>query len=229
MGVLVWIAQAKTSTHFSMATYTPLYPAVGLAAQTAAPSSPAHYSAGVATPLGSTTSVKVSFNSELRRFPFPISSASPLDAQYEPLLRALSDSFGVNVDGIQVRYVDDEGDTITVGSDAELFEAVRCAEGAILRLSMHVDASVRPRPPHPVPRGGMPRGGRRGRTRELLRKKVACVQRGVWGSGCNSGASSRTRTSPSAAPNMSSNMLSTSAVSRMRGCQQALGWSLLWS
>lgn len=99
--------------------------------QFGAPTAPVESSP--AAPPGVRT-IKVKYNDDYRRFPFPLDAAD--DGQYAALVCALASSYGVARDALLVQYVDDEGDLVTVGSDAELAEAVRCNESHILRLSL---------------------------------------------------------------------------------------------
>ena len=77
--------------------------------------------------------VKVAFNGELRRFPFPIDSS---DDQFNVLARTISKSFGVPRASISLQYVDDENDVITIGSQLELLAAISTAASSILRINV---------------------------------------------------------------------------------------------
>lgn len=101
----------------------------------AAPCSPAPVSAPVpaAAPV---RTIKVKYNDDFRRFPFPVDASA--GGQYDALMGSLASSYGVAREALCVQYVDDEGDLVTVGSDAELAEAIRCNDGTILRLTLSI-------------------------------------------------------------------------------------------
>ena len=82
---------------------------------------------------GASAIVKVKFQSEIRRVNVGDSSKYTLT----DLRRTSSELFGLTT-GYSVRYTDDEGDLVDIGSDAELLEAFRQAENgkAVLRLEL---------------------------------------------------------------------------------------------
>ena len=84
------------------------------------------------------TSIKLSYNNELRRFPFPVDNSDGDADQYLALTRTIAKSFGVPRSAIALQYVDEENDTITVSSQLELSAAVASTSSPVLRLSLVV-------------------------------------------------------------------------------------------
>lgn len=96
------------------------------------------------TQVSPISSVKVSFNNELRRFPFPIDVSQD---QFSVLHRTIAKSFGIDRSSFVVQYVDDENDTVTIGSQLELSAALGVIRQPVLRLFV----VVRQQPPTPTP------------------------------------------------------------------------------
>jgi hypothetical protein len=79
------------------------------------------------------SSVKVSFNGQLRRFPFPIDQSAD---QFAVISQTVAQSFAIAPGSLVLQYVDDENDTITIGSQLELTAAIATATTSILRLTV---------------------------------------------------------------------------------------------
>jgi hypothetical protein len=98
------------------------------------------------------TSIKVTFNGELRRFPFPIDGSVD---QFAVVSRAIAESFGIAPPAsLVLQYVDDENDVITIGSQLELLAAISTSTAPILRLTASTataNATTTPTVVHPLP------------------------------------------------------------------------------
>jgi len=79
-----------------------------------------------------TTHCKVAFNDEIRRFSFCGNS-------YHALYQLVSSHFGLtNNKGFQLRYIDEEGDPVTISSDEELNYGLGYLKDNILRLKVEL-------------------------------------------------------------------------------------------
>lgn len=98
--------------------------------------------------------VKVSFNGDLRRFPFP--KGAPFKALYDQVTAILGLESGAE---LALKYADEDGDLITIASDWELNSAIK--PGQLLRLTASVKGVAPTAPPHDggVPFPGGPFGG----------------------------------------------------------------------
>lgn len=93
-------------------------------------------------------SLKVSYNGEMRRFPFPIDAS---EDQFAVISRTVARSFGLQRPSFVLQYIDDENDTITVGSQLELSAALELSRSPILRFQVAVRSGAdAPTVPEPV-------------------------------------------------------------------------------
>jgi len=72
-------------------------------------------------------SIKIFFKGEIRRFSFTGTSFQQLGAEVQALL-------SISAKNIAIRYEDDEGDWVTIGSDSELDYAIQLVGSRTLRL-----------------------------------------------------------------------------------------------
>jgi len=79
-------------------------------------------------------SIKVKFGEDLRRF------CVRRDITFIDLVRFITQQFGFDEDQAQLKYIDDEEELITLGSDLELSEAIRL-QPSVLRLNASVKQS----------------------------------------------------------------------------------------
>jgi len=79
-----------------------------------------------------TTHCKVAFNDEIRRFSFSGNS-------YHALYQLVASHFGLtNNKGFQLRYIDEEGDPVTISSDEELNYGLGYLKDNLLRLKVEL-------------------------------------------------------------------------------------------
>lgn len=86
------------------------------------------------------TTIKLSLDDDLRRF------AWQHGPDFDALATLISDTYPQVLDSHQIKYVDDEGDLVTLTNNSEFEEALRsCAGGTILRLHL-IKTKVKPQP-----------------------------------------------------------------------------------
>jgi len=86
--------------------------------------------------MSETRTIKVNYETDIRRL------SVPAKIQYAELYDTVKKLFGF--EGFNLKYVDDEGDTISISSDQELVEAFRLHTNSILRLHIFVPDNAAP-------------------------------------------------------------------------------------
>ena len=86
------------------------------------------------------TTVKASWNGDTRRF-----RAAP-DTTLKQLREMLAQRFGAEVEGVHLSWEDGDGDSITVGTEEDLAEAIRCTTGTLRLLLGRVRETEPPGP-----------------------------------------------------------------------------------
>lgn len=86
-------------------------------------------------------SIKVIYNNEIRRFPFPLSNSS-IEKQFNELEGHIKQTFALPSSvQLKLTYVDEENDVITISSRMELEEALLCCNAKILRINVSIESS----------------------------------------------------------------------------------------
>ena len=74
--------------------------------------------------------VKAEYEGEMRRIALEVGN-------FDSLEKVASKLFSLKQGSFSLKYIDDEGDVITLCSEEEFLEALRCAKNNILRLTVH--------------------------------------------------------------------------------------------